>query len=405
MVEEGSRDREIADIELGRAESFQYAPEHFKAAISRKNAPIDVEKKLEIVDEFRQKVGLVSSRSRSGRAAQSLISIATPGDMGDVRSPVRSTVAETLTPGGGGGGRKKRNLPGRIGGASRAAYRCPAGFENGGKFTNRLMNTCGLRIFDAPDAIDSEERATSAASTIVGADIPRRGTLVTGGGAGRAINISRAANIATVSKPNKNEVAASVANSIAPMSSADRVRLVRRDGTIVESVTSIDRLLKIRNTDDVKNGVFISSARNIDKLGYDEVDLLKTGAQSVVFAMPDGKSSISLSLKPGASDVDIRKMSTRWKSVRDNADFRWTGALEQIASDNPNILNIEHIFPDLKDPADALVEVQRETGETRTVRRWIFEMFMAAESPARPKNLKPWTLSEVKEPIPKPNET
>ena len=85
-----------------------------------------------------EKVGLVSSSSRTGRVAQSIGSIAVPGDMSDVRSPVRSTVYETLTPGGGGGGSgRTRRLLGRTIGRGRGAtevLRCPSGFENGGRF-------------------------------------------------------------------------------------------------------------------------------------------------------------------------------------------------------------------------------------------------------------------------------
>ena len=51
-----------------------------------------------------EKVGVVSSRSRVGRGAQAVGTMLAPGDLSDVRSPIRSTIAEALTPGGGRGG-------------------------------------------------------------------------------------------------------------------------------------------------------------------------------------------------------------------------------------------------------------------------------------------------------------
>lgn len=344
------------------------------------------------LSSMREKVGLVGSRSRSGRVIQSAVSIALPGDMGDIRSPIRSTIAETLTPGGGGGGGRRGGLPNRIGG-SRDLYRCPAGFENGGKFTNRLMSTCGLRIFDTPDA-DATETATGSAASVVQADDPRKGKLIRGGGAGRGIDIQRAPNIARVSKPNKNQVDASIANSIAPMSSSDKVRLIRRDGTILDSVTSKTNLLKLRGNDDILNGAFIVSVNDFNKIGYDDIGLLKTGVASVVIAMPDGISSIRINRKRGAKDEDIRKMSLRWNKLRDDKEALWTGALEQLTSEASDSITIEHSFPNLKGNATELIQVQREDGSKRTVRRWIFEMFMTQEAPARPKNFKPWSFVE-----------
>jgi hypothetical protein len=344
------------------------------------------------LSSMREKVGLVGSRSRSGRVIQSAVSIALPGDMGDIRSPIRSTIAETLTPGGGGGGRRG-GLPNRIGG-SRDLYRCPAGFENGGKFTNRLMNTCGLRIFDTPDAVDSAEAATGSAASIVQADDPKKGKLIRGGGAGQGIDIQRAPNIARVSKPNKNQVDAGIANSIAPMASSDKVRLIRRDGTILDSVTSKNNLLKLRGNDDILNGAFVVSVNDFNKIGYDDVDLLRTGVASVVIAMPDGISSIRIDRKRGVKDEGIRKMSLRWNKLRDDKEALWTGALEQLASEASDSITIQHSFPNIKGDAAELIQVQREDGSTRTVRRWIFEMFMAQEAPARPKNFKPWSFVE-----------
>lgn len=47
------------------------------------------------------KVGLINSNNPIVRAGETAASIAIPGDLSDIRSPVRSTAFELLTPGGG----------------------------------------------------------------------------------------------------------------------------------------------------------------------------------------------------------------------------------------------------------------------------------------------------------------
>jgi hypothetical protein len=38
-----------------------------------------------------------------------------------------------------------------------------------------------------------------------------------------------------------------------------------------------------------------------------------------------------------------------------------------------------------------MIEVTREDGSRRMVRRWIFEIFLAANAPSRPTSVEPWT--------------
>ena len=96
-----------------------------------------------------KRVGVVGSSTAVGQAAQAAGSIILPGDISDFRSPIRSQIYETLTPGGGRGLPSARRLvrgARRGGQGARNKFRCPPGFQKGGTFTNAQFSTCGAQI-------------------------------------------------------------------------------------------------------------------------------------------------------------------------------------------------------------------------------------------------------------------
>ena len=100
-----------------------------------------------------KRVGIFGSSSRAGQAAQAAGTIILPGDISDIRSPIRSQIYETLTPGGGRGlpsGRRLIRGAGRTGRGARNKFRCPPGFQKGGTFTNAQFSTCGAQILGIP---------------------------------------------------------------------------------------------------------------------------------------------------------------------------------------------------------------------------------------------------------------
>ena len=83
------------------------------------------------------------------QVVQAAGSILLPGDLSDFRSPIRSQIYETLTPGGGRGLGLRRVVRG-TGRGARNKYRCPPGFQKGGTFTNKYYSTCGAQILGIP---------------------------------------------------------------------------------------------------------------------------------------------------------------------------------------------------------------------------------------------------------------
>ena len=78
-----------------------------------------------------------------GRAA---LSLAIPGDSDPIRSPIRSAIYRTLTPG-------KPSFSGSIPTKPSRGYRCPEGYQYGGRFTDSRLSTCGAKLFDIPSPL------------------------------------------------------------------------------------------------------------------------------------------------------------------------------------------------------------------------------------------------------------
>ena len=123
-----------------------------------------------------KRVGIFGGSSRLAQGVQAVGTMITPGDLSDIRSPVRSQIFETLTPGG---GRGLPNLPRivrrRRGGGARNKFRCPPGFQNGGTFTNSQFSTCGAQILGIPTKGPGSPSAEAQASL---ARLVRDATLV-----------------------------------------------------------------------------------------------------------------------------------------------------------------------------------------------------------------------------------
>lgn len=339
--------------------------------------------KKSMTNEVSEKVGLAGSHSKPLQAIQGAVSIVVPGDMSDVRSPVRSTLWEIITPGGG-KDRDRLRRP-KIG---RGQDRCPPGFEFGGRFTNRRLSTCGTRLFDLPSlrgaASEALGRGPKAGDTLKGREV--RGTVVPNATATRKPEIPK------VGALNISEINSSVSNNIPLVAtdSSNRARLVRRDGSVLSAAVSVEKLASTRNNADMADGVIIRRATDPNKIGDAEVGLLGAGARSAVMVFPDG-SSLTLNRTSKATPEAIRGMSRRWSAVRRNEpDLGFGAALEKFVEESDGKLEL---IPDIKNVKGPLqmIEVQREDGSRRMVRRWIFEIFLAANAPSRPQSVEPWT--------------
>jgi hypothetical protein len=218
------------------------------------------------------------------------LSVATPGDLGPVRSPVRSTVYRTITPGFG-GGRRGGSRPGQ----NRAA-RCPEGYQYGGRFTDNRLSTCGAKLFDIPSPLGL---AVGAIRNAIRANIPDgiTGTLATGAAAPSAIIQSRAPQIPRVGNGNAGLSRSGLAKAVEEIGEYTRQwnltvrRMVRRDGFVLEPVVPNKVLRAIPDNRDMEGAYFIMSALSPKDIGGEELGLLSnTGVRSLVYVLPGGST-------------------------------------------------------------------------------------------------------------------
>lgn len=347
------------------------------------------------------KVGLVGSRTSAGRAVQSITSLAIPGDMGDIRSPVRSTVYETLTPGGG-KDRDRRLLGVSIGrgrrGGRNEAVRCPAGFENGGRFATRGFGNCGRRLFDVPGS--SGRPGNRIGTGLVGllrADISAVGD---GNYGGRSTQIQRNAQISRVGGANDTKFNQGITQAVAALSTpdVDGALLVRRDGQVLRAAVSPAVLANIPKNPDMQDGALVSAVTVAATMGNDEVPTIwRSGIRSVALALPGG-GSIQINRTRDLNAGDKRRLGRLWGRTTNESDgeYDYGIRLRRLVEESNGSLSYEEKFPNV-DKAGDTVTIS-ETGDDKnqmSVLRWVHETYLAENAPGREKKRKAWNVVEV----------
>ena len=222
------------------------------------------------------------------KLGSTLTSLAIPGDSDPLRSPVRSAVYRTLTPGkpGGIGG----SLPGQNRG-----YRCPEGYQYGGRFTDSRLSTCGAKLFDIPSPLGL---AISAIRRAIRGNVSRTtGTDITGAASPSSIIASRAPQIPKVSLDNPSSRRSNARSLVSEIgkynkSSNDLVRrMVRRDGFVLEPVVPDKVLRAIPDNRDMENATYLRSLLTMEDVGNEELGMLSnTGISSLVYVLPGGST-------------------------------------------------------------------------------------------------------------------
>jgi hypothetical protein len=248
------------------------------------------------------KSGLISAHDRLTQAAQGVVSTAIPGDMSDVRNPIRSAVWEALTPGGGRDNR--RNRLGRAIGRAAERVRCPAGYENGGKFSDRGFTNCGRRIFEA--LTDDRTNADILRSLNPNATPGQVRRIGDSGFIGRAVQIVRNAKIPPPGKPNpgrRDSVVSRTAATLSRSATPDD-RLVRADGYVLKASVPVKDLLKIRRNPDMDDATYVTRGPDVRAAELP----VRTQVRSVVFAMSGGKRSTLERTRP-LTQAEQRKVT------------------------------------------------------------------------------------------------
>lgn len=337
------------------------------------------------------KSGLVSSRSRAGRAAQALVSYAVPGDMSRVRSPIRSTLYRAITPGGGRGG-----LVGRIGG-EQIVNRCPPGFENGGRFANSTFTNCGRQLFEAIQAIAEGAQAAGRGGRLRVDNTPApsilRGARVAAGKyTGEAIAISRAANVARMGAPSPKKRDESVRSTVAAANSSESAfaRMVRADGVVFSPVSDLQRIAKQRKNPDMEGATWVTALNSPQSIGGDEIALFGAGIRSIRYAVP-GSGEIRVdSTKPlgqARTNALIRKMQAARAKGDENGS-----ALRAMVRESGGDLVYSESFPNVDKPNEMVVIAKGK--ERKTVPRWVYEAWYSDKSSGKDKS-SGWTVVDA----------
>ena len=322
---------------------------------------------------YNVKVGTTGSDSRILQTVQGIGSAITPGNVSSMRSPVRSRVASGLTPGGG------RSIPGGFGALKpERGYRCPEGYQYGGRFTDSRFSTCGKQLFDLPGligrAIASSLRGPASFNRFQNVRTQRVSALSVSGD----IIQSRAPQIPKVTIANRPRRLQEIDDIVKKMSDVNDVytRMVRRDGFVLEPVVSPAVLRTIPDNRDMEGASFIMNALTEDSLGNDELGMLSnSGIESLTYVLSGG-STLSLSKARDLTVGERRKLgrtiatAEKMNNTEDPAQ-----KLKYIASEMGDGLEYLEDFKGLKDANELIsVNLPGRSGK-KTMRRWHYESF------------------------------
>ena len=288
------------------------------------------------------------------RLGRTLLSLATPGDSDPIRSPVRSAIYRTLTPG-------KPGVPGSIPTKPARGYRCPEGYQFGGRFTDSRLSTCGAKLFDIPSPLGLALRALRRSLRYPKLSTTDSKPIATGPAGGSLIE-SRKPQIPKVSLSNSRLASQQAKEMIKQMGEHNGkvARLVRRDGFTLEPVVPAKVLRAIPDNRDMEGAVYLISAFSPADIGNDELGLLSnTGVYSIVYVMPGG-STLTLKKQRKLSIGERRKLGrTVNSSMSINNTKDPSARLKAVAQETGNGMGYFEDFNNIKNPNEIINGKQR----------------------------------------------
>jgi hypothetical protein len=322
-------------------------------------------------------VGVVGSSGRAGQAAQAVGSTILPGNISPVRSPVRSGIARALTPGGGSG---RGGVPGK----PERGYRCPEGFQFGGRFTDSNFTTCGKQLFDIPSLRETLGQAvfrTRSSRVDTTVDVEARG--------GRAkpiesdaptpnveLMVRRAANVPRVGDGDDKSRSTGVKQAVEAVQNQDGASsvLVRRDGYLMVPVVSSAELRGVPDNRNMEGAAFVQSVRDADAIGGEELGFLSnTGVTSLVYVTPNGVQ-LRLDRTRDLSTGERRQLGKDVNTAAEmSVDDDPAARLKFIAEKSDGAFEFSQDFGDVKDP-----ESEVSSGEGKGKAKWVVEAFVDA---------------------------
>lgn len=320
------------------------------------------------------KAGLAGSESRYLQAVQAGISTILPGNQSTYRSPVRSRLYSALTPGGG-------NLPGpKLTPSTSRGYRCPEGYQYGGRFTDSRLSTCGQQLFQIAGALGQ------AIAQLVNQAV--RGSMSTPAVTGQSVRFqdapgnvvaARAPQIPRVGNENVAEftkASESIVRDMVSFAKAER-RLVRRDGFALTPVVSTAVLRTVPDNRDMEGANYIQFIDKPNLIGTDdEIGLLSnTGIKKLTYVIPGG-STISIEKSRTLTVGERRKLGRTIKTLgptRSNSDP--SAHLKALAAEMGSGIAYRESF-NIDNPNDMIDAVIPGTSNVKQVRRWYYEAYL-----------------------------
>lgn len=328
---------------------------------------------LQEPDVLSQKAGLIGSSNPLGQAAQGVAGALIPGDLSNVRSPARSAVWSAVTP----GGIRKPSIRRAI--AQEREYRCPEGYQYGGRFTDSKWSTCGRQLFDLPTIFPSLLRIAERAfrqSQVLEPGAPDITTLRGQEISGSPLQ-SRAAQIPRVTGMSKKARDVGTLTAIQALTSNSQVpyMMIRRDGFPMMPVVSVGELRKVPDNRNMEDAVFLMQAANIDMLGREELGLLSnTGVTSLVYVFPNG-SSIRMDRTRPLTVGERRKLGKTVSAAAQVDNSRDPLIrLQQVISESGGAISLRTNFEEIDNPEQSLTR-----GKNQGLPRWTIEAFKPAE--------------------------
>lgn len=275
-----------------------------------------------------------------------LLRLAIPGDIDPLKSPVRSAIYRTLTPG----------KPG-IGGISAPSrenrgYRCPEGYQYGGRFTDSRLSTCGAKLFDIPSPLGL---ALSAIRRVIRGSVPDKitGNPLGGGQYPDSLIDSRKPQIPKVSNDNPNAVAQQVKQLIRDISlHKEKVaRMIRRDGFVLEPVVPPKVLRAIPDNRDMEGATYLMSAFGPPDIGNDELGMLSnTGIKKLSYITPSG-SVLSIEKRRPLTVGERRKLGkTVTQAMAQNNSKDPSAKLKFLANEMGDGIGYSESFEKIQNP-------------------------------------------------------
>jgi len=329
------------------------------------------------------KVGLTGSSSRYLQGVQALGGVITPGNISKYRSPIRSGVASALTPGGG-------NLPGAGFIKPDRGYRCPEGYQYGGRFTDSRFSTCGKKLFEIAKQLgESIAQITTPTDRRRGIGDGVSGRIVRGIAPQGEVTSVRDPQIPKVSASNSRASRRSINSITTAMAGVPgkNTRMIRRDGFVLTPVVSPAVLRTVPDNRDMEGATYITSVVALsDVAPEDELGLLSnTGILQIKYILPKG-ATLSISKARPLTIGERRKLGRTVRSVNSVSTASDPAArMKAIAAEMGDAIKYEEDFKNIPNPNE-LVEVSLPGSKTKKmIRRWYYETLLRSKGGKRQK--------------------